>query len=60
MSVGDLHHQLADRAAIAELGNRLAAIFEREHFADMGIDLALIPQAEEMLDMRLKKFTIRL
>jgi hypothetical protein len=37
------HHQLPDRAAVGEFGDGLAAVFEREHLADIGVDLPLFP-----------------
>lgn len=50
--IRDLHHQLADCAARAEFGDGLAAVLEGEGFADVRVDAAFFPQAEEVIDMR--------
>src|SRR3546814_9353899 len=49
--ISDRNHQLADRAAVAELGDRLAAVGEREAFGDARSDLALLPQLEQPRDI---------
>src|SRR3546814_10066597 len=41
----------ADRGAVAELGDRLAAVFEAEAFGDARADLALFPQLEQPRDI---------
>ena len=46
-------HELADRAAVFELGDGLMRAFDRIGFADQRIDLARLPQVEQFLDIAL-------
>src|SRR3546814_14025519 len=49
--ISDGDDQLADRRPVAELGNRLAAVFEAEALGDARLDLALFPQLEQPRDI---------
>src|SRR3546814_1705789 len=49
--ISDGDDQLADRRPGAELGNRLAAVFEAEALRDARLDLALFPQLEQPSDI---------
>src|SRR3546814_8376318 len=49
--ISDGDDQLADRRPVAELGNRLAAVFEAEALRDARLDLALFPQLEQPRDI---------
>src|SRR4051812_28022110 len=46
------HHQFADRFAVAQSSDRLAAVLERIGRADLRRDLAFPPPAEQLFDMR--------
>src|SRR6476646_4911810 len=45
------HHDLADRAPVAERGDRLAAPFQREGRADLRRDPSLVPPPEQGFDV---------